>query len=453
MKEIEALFFDELDEASDIVRQCDACLDNVFFDKARAITLQSHYHSDFNTLSISKENFIIFTSTAIALVNKKAISFLNGFSKNRFINMDESLTQKFIQYGFLKRTNQKEPRYTETIDKLSSWIHLTDSCNLRCHYCFLPHDPKFLSKKMGNNIVDALVKTAKESGLKKIKLKYAGGEPLQNFQVLQSMHHYALSFSKNFEIDTSVLTNGTLLNKEKLQWIKEQNIRLVISLDNLEMAQPQRIFKGGKDSFIEVQKKILLAKEEGVLPYISITINDETIKTLPALLRWVLDEKLPFSINFYKGILSLDEESLIPHMLEAFKVIESNLPNHSLLNSLLDMTNFSKPHLRGCSVGQNYLIFDTEGKISQCPMTMKTPITSINEPNILEKIQDLNNPIQNRSIDEHEECKSCEWRYWCGGGCAVANKLHQSKSPYCEVYKRLFPEVLRLEGLRLLKKS
>jgi len=202
---------------------------------------------------------------------------------------------------------------------------------------------------------------------------------------------------------------------------------------------------------LEVQKKILLAKKEGVTPYLSITVSEQNIQGLPALLEWILEHKLPFSINFYKGILRLDEEQLISKMLEAFKVIELNLPNHSLLNSLLDMTNFVKPHLRGCSVGQNYLIFDTEGEISQCPMTMKTPISSIKSSNILQKIKALNNPLKNRTVDEHEECKTCQWRYWCGGGCAVANQLHQTKSPYCEVYKRLFPEVLRLEGLRLLK--
>lgn len=218
---------------------------------------------------------------------------------------------------------------------------------------------------------------------------------------------------------------------------------------NLYLKNPQRIFKDGTDSSLTVIKKIALAKKQGVTPFISITINNETIDNLSSLLRWILEEKLPFSINFYKGLKSIDETKLIQEMLKAFKVIENNLPQHSLLNALLDMTNFADPHLRGCSVGQNYLIFDTEGNISQCPMTMNQPITSIKESNILQKIQSPLNPLKNFSVDEKEDCKTCKWRYWCGGGCAVVNQHNGGKSPYCEVYKALFPEVLRLESVRV----
>jgi len=450
MEALEAIFLDEIEQPTDIVRQCDACLDNVFFKKDRVPMQHQYYSSEgLNTIKIDSNKFIVFTTTSLAIINQQALTFLETFSVKKLINNSSKTIKKFIQYGFLKPYGEHTIAYKEKIDKLTTWIHITDSCNLRCHYCFLPHDPKFLSVNIAKKIVDSLVTTAKENGLKKIKLKYAGGEPLQNFKVLQQLHHYALSFSKKIEFTTSILTNGTLLNVEKLKWIKEHNIRLIISLDNIYLEKPQRIFKDGTDSSLAVIKKIAFAKEQGVTPFISITINNQTIKNLSSLLEWILKERLPFSINFYKGLKTINETELIKKMREAFKVIEANLPKHSLLNALLDMTNFANPHLRGCSVGQNYLIFDTEGNISQCPMTMNKPITSIKEKNILQKIQTPLNPLKNFSVDEKEDCKICKWRYWCGGGCAVINQQNQGKSPYCEVYKELFPEVLRLEGIRI----
>lgn len=47
------------------------------------------------------------------------------------------------------------------------------------------------------------------------------------------------------------------------------------------------------------------------------------------------------------------------------------------------------------------------------------------------------------------------WRYWCAGGCPVATFAatgrYDVKSPNCGIYKAIYPEALKLEGLRLLK--
>jgi uncharacterized protein len=58
-------------------------------------------------------------------------------------------------------------------------------------------------------------------------------------------------------------------------------------------------------------------------------------------------------------------------------------------------------------------------------------------------------------VDEKEGCRDCTWRYWCSGGCPVATfratGRYDIKSPNCAIYKAIYPEALRLEGLRLLK--
>ncbi|NEW61318.1 radical SAM protein [Sulfurovum sp. bin170] len=326
------------------------------------------------------------------------------------------------------------------IDRLTAWIHLTDSCNLRCSYCFLPHEPKSLSIGMGKKIIDSLVRTAKDNGIKKLKLKYAGGEPLQNFNTLKALHQYAID--SDIEIIASLLTNGTMLNQEVLEWIKNSGVQLVISLDSISGSQ--RVYKNGEESSTLVMKNIESAIANGVKPSITITIQSETVDGLPELLEWILEKELQFSINFYKGKEPIDTQKIIDGMLKAFKIIEKNPPKQSLLNSLLDMTNLAEPHLRSCSVGQNYIIFDTDGNISQCPMTMNQPVSDVNSDSILADIQNSSNSLKNPSVDEIDECKECQWRYWCGGGCAVVNSFCSGKSPYCEVYKRLFPEVLRL---------
>jgi uncharacterized protein len=63
--------------------------------------------------------------------------------------------------------------------------------------------------------------------------------------------------------------------------------------------------------------------------------------------------------------------------------------------------------------------------------------------------------VQNPVVGEKEGCRDCTWRYWCSGGCSVATfratGRYDIKSPNCRIYKAIYPEALRLEGLRLLK--
>ncbi len=64
--------------------------------------------------------------------------------------------------------------------------------------------------------------------------------------------------------------------------------------------------------------------------------------------------------------------------------------------------------------------------------------------------------FQNPTVFEKESCdENCPWRYFCAGGCPLESfhtyGRYDAASSYCEVYRALTPEVLRLEALRLLK--
>jgi uncharacterized protein len=75
-------------------------------------------------------------------------------------------------------------------------------------------------------------------------------------------------------------------------------------------------------------------------------------------------------------------------------------------------------------------------------MHMQEPISNIWAEDPLAKLRSVSNPAALRP-----ECEACPWRYACAGGCPHLNGAH------CTLYKALFPELLRLEGLRLLQYS
>ena len=101
------------------------------------------------------------------------------------------------------------------------------------------------------------------------------------------------------------------------------------------------------------------------------------------------------------------------------------------------------------------MVIDQKGDIAKCHMEIEKPITSIYQHDPLSFIRADSIGIKNFSVEEKEGCRDCEWRYWCTGGCPLmtykTTGRYDVKSPYCRVYKSLYPGLLRLEGLRLLK--
>lgn len=455
--------------------QCD-CACAVSYDAKHNITaLLGEYlsSSNFYAQKITDEHFLFFKSTLgthAALLNVPARELLESFRGGRSVTFqdDSQPLQVMIWAGLLDTVNRPEldAKCASVSEVISSWLHLTDRCNLRCDYCYLPHVHEDMFPETGRAAIDATFRSALSNGFKQVKLKYAGGEPLLRFPLIVELHQYAQSLAEKYgiELEGVVLSNGTLLTVEMIETLKSLGLRLMISLDGLgQHHDVHRRYAGGRGSFADVAEAVDLALANGLTPNISVTVSGRTAAGLPDVMAWILERELPFSLNFYRenelsaahGDMRLEEQKIIEGMLAAFKVIENNLPRRPFLGGIIDRANLSASHTHTCGVGQNYLVFDQNGQVAKCQMHIRKPVTDMNAEDPLAVIRLDQAGVQNISVDEKEGCKSCEWKYWCAGGCSLetyrATGRYDVKSPNCNIYKALFPEALRLEGLRLLK--
>jgi uncharacterized protein len=366
--------------------------------------------------------------------------------------------------GFLSDTPDAPVSFAHE-DTLVAWLHTTNACNLRCNYCYLAKTNEMMDERVGRQSIEAIFRSAIANDFKKIKIKYAGGEATLNFALVTKLHDDARQLAEAHPLSLSgvVLSNGVRLTPEMIESMLARHLRLMISLDGLGTAHDaQRHFANGRGSFDAVARSIEMAKDNGLVPDICITVSGRSAAGLPDLVGWILERDLPFSLNFYRenelsasfADLKLDEERIIQGMLAAFKVIAANLPRRSLLASLVDRANLSAPHSRPCAAGHNYLVIDHFGRVAKCQMEMNKPITSISTADPLAVIRASQFGVQNYFVEEKEGCRECEWKHWCAGGCPQATfratGRYDLKSPNCNIYKALYPEVVRLEALRLL---
>lgn len=449
---------------------CSACSEI----RERAFDLSPEFvdSSNLRFSEIDPQHFLVFnqlTGGGGAIVNAYGKGLIEDFHKKRQLLSSENLEiiVGLINAGLLDvKGKEAGDNLFAAPQIISAWIHLTDRCNLRCSYCYLPHIREDMSSETGRAAIDAIFRSAIANDFQQIKLKYAGGEPLLRFPLIEELHRYAqlLAREHDFKLEGVVLSNGTLLTAEMVGLLKSLGLRLMISMDGLgQYHDSHRPYAGGRGTFEDVAEAVNLALANGLVPNISITISSRTAEGLPEVVAWVLDRDLPFSLNFYRENdlsashedMQLDEEKIIRGMLAAFKVIEDNLPRHPFLGGIIDRANLTASHTHTCGVGQNYLVFDQNGQVAKCQMHIRKPVTDIHAVDPLALIRADTMGIQNLPVLEKEGCKTCEWKNWCTGGCPLATHRatgrYDVKSPNCNIYKALFPEALKLEGLRLLK--
>jgi uncharacterized protein len=355
--------------------------------------------------------------------------------------------------------------------KLSAWVQTTNKCNLDCAYCYIKplnnhNQVTSITRKTGYAVVDSIIRSASIHNYHAIRLKYSGGEPLLQFPMILDLHHYAeiQARQQGLKLEGVILSNGTLLTPDVAKQMLAMDLNLMISLDGIEdMHDCHRSYPDGHGSFADVVRAVEIAGKEGLIPDISITVSGRNAQGIPGIVAWVLRRDLPFSLNFYRTHqtlgqnpdLRLEESRIIDGILEAYKVIEENLPDRCLLTSLVDRANLLMPHIHTCSACKDYLVFDTQGRVSKCQMEMSRSVADCNCADPLEVVRNSKVGVQNLSVDQKAECHTCKWRYWCGGGCPLEifrqTGSYEKKSPNCNIYKTLYPEIIRLEGLRLQK--
>lgn len=238
----------------------------------------------------------------------------------------------------------------------------------------------------------------------------------------------------------------------------------MISLDGVgAYHDANRPFISGRGSFKQVEKTLGRLAGHSFKPSISITISEQNLDGLPEVVDYVLQRELPFTLNFYRENdcssdfknLAYSQERIIKAMQAAFAVIEENLPPYSLLGTVLDLAKLDVAHDRTCGVGHSYMVIDQNGGIAKCHMEIEQTITDISAADPLQLLKKDEAGIINLPVSQKEGCRDCQWQNFCTGGCpALTFRMtgrFDIKSPNCHIYKTLFPEVLRLEGLRLLK--
>lgn len=111
------------------------------------------------------------------------------------------------------------------MNKVLIELILTNQCNKRCKYCDLEFKNRSISEKDIDLFIDFISNNKAE-----YNINFFWWEPLLEYDKIK----YFVDKTKGSISKFSVWTNGLLLNKEKLEFFKNNNIRIYLSIDNID---------------------------------------------------------------------------------------------------------------------------------------------------------------------------------------------------------------------------
>ena len=195
----------------------------------------------------------------------------------------------------LERINAKEPRESAINTSSNLVVILSQMCNLACTYCYAQESRSkvMLGKEQVKTAIDFVFS---QDSPKKHFSFIGGGEPTLTWELLEWSISYIRSFPhEQNNVGIGITTNGTLLNEEKILFLKDKKVEINLSFEILpDVQNSQRCFPcANKKTFDVVDKAIRELADNSIRLSFRSTITRLNVKRMPEMVQFVID-KYPF---------------------------------------------------------------------------------------------------------------------------------------------------------------
>lgn len=236
-------------------------------------------------------------------------------------------------------------------------IVLTRVCNTdNCNYCWV-YKKDFDEKYFNNFEIDDFYKKIKILAIKSndYELRFFGWEPLIRFDIIKKIVNYIKEKDEKFRF--TINTNLTLINEEKINFIKENNIKLIISCN-------WKLKNHSESRWISIKETIFLYKNikkitsNNIENQINIVVNNENSKNIlenlefiEKYLWWKNINLLPVNYNWWN-------EKWLNDFKISLEILETKIKNKEIkINFINKKINNKVP------LFNNEFVIDSDWKV------------------------------------------------------------------------------------------
>ncbi len=158
--------------------------------------------------------------------------FLDSLKINKDLK-DRVLQYKNLNYifiNFYKELNEIQNKNNLLSDKISMFrFNLTNKCNIRCDYCYVNKNNLTLDYNIAKNYIDFYLSYYTKNKV----ISFFWWEPFMEFNLLKKIVSYTKKEAKfkNKKLKFMIATNFLIIDKEKINFLIENNFYIHISLN------------------------------------------------------------------------------------------------------------------------------------------------------------------------------------------------------------------------------
>ena len=345
-------------------------------------------------------------------------------------------------------------------------LNICHDCNMVCRYCYQTSNPYYAEKEHMKNEVatKAIEYLFKESPDNHVFITISGGEPLMNPDMVRFIVRTAEENADKYDkkVCIKLMTNGTLIDQEMLNFLSAAHVELIISLDGtFEEANSLRTMADGQSSLLQVMEKLELVKASNINYKIKSLFHHTNLPLLSDILKGYFNESyLTVGLKPVLGnkdpeyaLTEADIAEITVRMRQLFQHYRKNEPEVlrlTTLTSAVQSIATQKNVGYACGAGKNTLTVTPNGDIYPCQLLIG--VEEFKMGNILDgtiEQEQRKNFYQPLHVLNRENCRSCWARYFCGGGCVGENfitngSLTQTTEQRCRMIRSVMEQAVEI---------
>ena len=318
---------------------------------------------------------------------------------------------------------------------VSVTLFLTNSCNLRCRYCYASSGefaPKFMTLATARNGIDFVFKNAAARNVGSVHVGYhGGGEPAVNWAVLTASTQYARECAARQAVglNVSLATNG-VLSDQQIDWIVGNVNGATISFDGLPIVHDRnRVTVAGGPTSERVMHTMRRLDEAGFSYGIRATVLADQIERLSDSVEFICSSFRARNVQvepvYLLGRGGGAEPADTSAFVEAFRSARTRAEKYGreLLFSGVRVDSLTN-HF--CSATADSFCLTPDGNVTSCfeAFSEDAPLASMffygrpgAVPATFEFDREALSKLRALSVENRDFCRECFARWTCAGDC------------------------------------
>lgn len=326
-------------------------------------------------------------------------------------------------------------------------LFLSYKCTRRCPYCYAFNQVGDTNKmemddKTFSRLVEWIPEVWKANNVKVNAIIFLGGEPLLRTDRIKKVMD---SVYKNTDgMQGNIYTNADLI--DTVNWDDLEDIQWIVT--NITTISIEELAR---------RMKIIGERSNVIGQTITATLDDYNLERVPDITRFGIENgyRLRYYRNLYRGMDAEYKQRLLKKyhqvcdLLEDYTVKGYDVHTTFLFDTLIPLWNReSSPYLCGKRIATVY----PDGTIGPCLRNHTFKTGTIFDADPLSKIQCETFHYEVERAELPDECRTCESRTACQGGCPYDKLLltgtTSGKSVVCDIHKEIIPRLRYLDKLK-----